>query len=433
MNYVIIGNSAAGIGAVEGIRQRDKTGKITIIGGEKHPVYSRPLISYYLGGKVTRAGMGYRSETFYRDNGCTLLSGVTVTGIDTAKSAVLLENGRNVPYDRLLVGTGSSAFVPDFPGLAEVKDRFTFMTLDDAEALAQAVNRKKQVLIIGAGLIGLKCAEGILDKAAGVTVADMAPRVLSSILDGDGAALVQAHLEKQGLQFKLSAEIKGFQDGVALFADGSKTGFDILVLAVGVRPNIGLLHGIADIDRGILVNERGETGAPDIYAAGDCTQTLDVSSGENKIMALLPNAYMQGECAGINMAGGDAVFDKAIPMNAIGFFGLHILTAGNYTGRVYAAEEAGGYKRLFYSGNRLNGYILIGAVEKAGIYTSLVRERTPLDSIDFQRICERSGLMAFSKRDRAVKLSAAQPDTAPAIVTTDGSTEQIITTGGAAG
>jgi NAD(P)H-nitrite reductase large subunit len=113
---------------------------------------------------------------------------------------------------------------------------------------------------------------------------------------------------------------------------------------------------------------------------------------------------MQGECAGVNMAGGEKVFDKAIPMNAIGFFGLHMITAGNYTGDVYAQSESCNYKRLFYSDNKLNGFILIGDVDKAGIYTSLIRERTPLDTIDFALVCEKPGLMAFTKEDRMVKL-----------------------------
>ena len=106
------------------------------------------------------------------------------------------------------------------------------------------------------------------------------------------------------------------------------------------------------------------------------------------------------------VAGGEKTFDKAIPMNAIGFFGLHILTAGNYTGNVYKGQIASNseYKRLFYSDNKLNGYILVGNVEKAGIYTSLIRERTPLDSIDFALVCERPGLMAFTKETRKEKL-----------------------------
>ena len=425
MRYIIIGNSAAGIGAVEGIRQIDKQGEITVISNERHHTYSRPLISYFLHGKVTVEQMKYRSDNFYTDNNVSLLSGVTVTKIDADNKLAVLSNGNNMPYDKLLVAAGSSPFVPPFEGLDTVIDKFTFMSMDDAQKLDEALERKKdaRVLIIGAGLIGLKCAEGIAKKvskknaprsginpSARITVADLAPGILSSILDKEGAALVQRHLEAQGIEFKLANSVKKIENNRALFDNGDAVGFDALVLAVGVRPNTSLLQGIAGIERGIMVNGKSETSAPDIYAAGDCTQTLDISSGHSKIMALLPNAYMQGECAGINMAAGaagEAVeknFDKAIPMNAIGFFGLHMITAGNYTGETYQKIEGDNYKKLFHSDNRLNGYILIGNVEKAGIYTSLIRERTPLDSIDFALVCEKPGLMAFTKEERMAKL-----------------------------
>ncbi|MDR1836164.1 MAG: FAD-dependent oxidoreductase [Treponema sp.] len=412
--YVIIGNSAAGIGAVEGIRQIDKQGKITVITNEPYHTYSRPLISYFLLGKVTEESMKYRGGGFYTDNNCKLLAGTSVTRIDTKAKQAVLSDGNRVPYDKLLVATGSAAFVPPFEGLDTVKDKFTFMSLDDARNLDKALTvpalsqkQNKRALIIGAGLIGLKCAEGIADRVSHITVIDLAPRILSSILDEDGAKVVQSHIESKGIEFRLAAGVKKFEGGAAVLEGGEKIGFDVLVLAVGVRPNTALLKDIADIDRGIVVNGRSETSAPGIFAAGDCTQTLDISSGQNKIMALLPNAYMQGECAGVNMAGGEKTFDKAIPMNAIGFFGLHMITAGNYTGGVYAQNEGGNYKRLFYSDNKLNGYILIGGVEKAGIYTSLIRERTPLDTIDFALVCERPGLMAFTKEDRMAKLGGA--------------------------
>jgi len=408
MKYVIIGNSAAGIGAVEGIRQIDKHGAITIITNERHHTYSRPLISYLLLGKVTEETIKYRCDSFYSDNNCTLLSGVAVTGIDVKAKQVSLSDNNHVPYDKLLVATGSSAFVPPFEGLDTVKGRFTFMGLDDAQDLEKALDQSKHVLIIGAGLIGLKCAEGIADKVAHITVIDIAPRILPSILDDEGAKVVQEHIESKGIEFRLSSAVKKFEGNTAIFDKGKKINFDLLVLAVGVRPNTELLKEIAAIDRGIVINNKSETSVPDVYAAGDCTQTLDISSGQNKIMALLPNAYTQGECAGINMAGGEKTFDKAIPMNAIGFFGLHVITAGNYAGDVYKAQIANnnGYKRLFYGGNKLNGYILIGNVEKAGIYTSLIRERTPLDSIDFALVCERPGLMAFTKETRREKLGS---------------------------
>ena len=431
MRYVIIGNSAAGIGAAEGIRQIDKQGEITVITNEPHHTYSRPLISYLLLGKVTQEKMKYRGDAFYTENNIDLII-ADAAQIDVRAKHVVLSNGKRIPYDKLLVATGSSPFVPPFEDLDTVENKYTFMRMDDALRLSRALDitldetpdtafdNDKRVLIIGAGLIGLKCAEGILDRTASITVLDLAPRILSSILDDDGAKLVQEHLEQKEIKFKLSESVKRFDRNTAMLESGEKLEFDILVLAVGVRPNTALLKDIAMIDRGIAINGKSETTVPDIYAAGDCTQTHDVSSGQDRIMALLPNAYMQGESAGINMAGGEGSFDKAIPMNAIGFFGLHIITAGNYSGDVYCGEVCNegakngdacsglvnnkNYKRLFYSDNKLNGYILIGNVEKAGIYTSLIRERTPLDTIDFALICEKPGLMAFTKEDRKIKL-----------------------------
>ncbi|MCL1966008.1 MAG: FAD-dependent oxidoreductase [Candidatus Bathyarchaeota archaeon] len=407
MKYVIIGNSAAGIGTVEGIRQVDKLGEIVIITNEPYYTYSRPLISYLLLGKTTEEQMKYRGNSFYTDNHCTLING-TVTEVSAKTKAVSLSDGSRISFDKLLIATGSLAFVPPFDGLDRVEPKFTFMSLDDAKKLSNALDPSKHVMIVGAGLIGLKCAEGILEKVASVTVLDLAPRILSSILDYDSAKLVQSHLESKGISFMLSCSIKRFEHNTAILENNSEIPFDVLVLAVGVRPNIDFLKGSVQIDRGIIINGKTETSTPDIYAAGDCTQTLDVSSGQNKIMALLPNAYMQGECAGINMAGGEKSFDKAIPMNAVGFFGLHIITAGSYNGEVYTENKNGNYKRLFYSGNKLNGYILVGNVEKAGIYTSLIREQTPLDSIDFALVCEKPGLMAFTKEIRMVKLGGGK-------------------------
>jgi len=407
VKYLIIGNSAAGIAAVEGIRRIDKEGEITIVANEPYHTYSRPLISYLLYGKTTLEKMKYRADDFYAENGVNFICGEAVK-IDDKNKETILSNGEKISYDKLLVATGSSAFVPPFEGLDGVKEKFSFICLDDAENLGKALDKSKKVLIAGAGLIGLKCAEGILSRVAKVCVIDLAPRILSSILDDDGAKIVQNHLEEKGVEFKLSDSVKKFDGNSAILNSGEKLDFDILVLAVGVRPNTALLKDIAKIERGIAVNEKSETSAKDIFAAGDCTQTKDAESGCEKIMALLPNAYMQGETAGINMAGGEKIFDRAIPMNAIGFFGLHIITAGNYSGEIYFEREKQNYKKLFYGENKLKGFILIGNVEKAGIYTSLIRERTPLDSIDFALVCEKPGLMAFTREERKIKLGGGK-------------------------
>ena len=417
MKYVIIGNSAAAVGAVEGIRKHDRTGEITIISDEPQHTYSRPLISYLLRGDVAAESMRYRPKSFYADNACTVRLGMRAVAIDATAKYVLLADGERVAYDKLLVATGSAPSNPTFEGLDTVKSRHTFMSCDDAVRLGEAINEASRVLIIGSGLIGLKCAEGIAARVASVTVAARAPSILTRILDAHGASRIQAHIEDCGIIVKTNCNITRFDDNTAYADNGEKIAFDVLVTAVGVRPNVELLQGIAAIERGVLVNAKSETTAADIYAAGDCTQTRDVVSGDSRTMALLPNAYMQGEVAGVNMATsnpanaeserGNAEFNTAMMMNAVGFFGLHVITAGNYNGATIAMENESSYRRFFYSENRLIGFILIGDVEKAGIYTTLIRKRTPLDSIDFALVCEKPGLMAFTRADRAAVLGGA--------------------------
>lgn len=410
MNYVIIGNSAAGIGAVEAIRKVDKQGKITVISDEKYHTYSRPLISYLLLGKTDVERMLYRDKNFYEQNSVELLAGEKAVSINPDKKYVMLESGKEVSYDKLLVATGSSPFVPPMKGLEKVECSQSFMKLDDAFRLQEELKEGSKVLIIGAGLIGLKCAEGISQKAD-VTLVDLADRPLSSILDDEAGALVRKHLENNGLKFRLGVSVAEFGPNEAELTSGEKIPFDVLVLAVGVKPNVSLVKDIGgETGRGITVDNKMQTSISDIYAAGDCTESVDVSDGKIKVMALLPNAYMQGECAGYNMAGEEQCFTKAIPMNAIGFFGLHIVTAGNCSGEVFekrATDNTPEYKKLFYSDNKLNGFIIIGDIARAGIYTSLVREKTPLDSIDFSLICEYPGLMAFSQEERNKKLGGA--------------------------
>ena len=406
MKYVIIGNSAGAVGCVEGIRQVDKDGEITIISNEPYHTYSRPLISYLLYGKTDEQRMKYRPDSFYEDNGVKTYLGKEAVSIDKDNKKVILNDGTEIYYDKLLVATGSRPFVPPMDGLDKVENKFTFMTLDDAKALEKAINKDSNVLVIGAGLIGLKCVEGICDRVKHITVMDLAERILPSILDKDGSELVRKHIEKKGVEFILGDSVAQFTSAnTAVSKNGLELSFDVLVVAVGVRPNVELVKDIGgEVGRGIVTDERCRTSIPDIYAAGDCTESMDITADQMRILALLPNAYMQGETAGITMAGGTKVYDKAIPMNAIGFFGYHIITAGSYDGEEYVKKDGDSYKKLVTRDDRLVGYILIGNVERAGIYTSLIREKRPLSSIDFDLIKEKPQLMAFSKRERAKTL-----------------------------
>ena len=402
--YVVIGNGVAAVGCIEGIRSVDKDSKITVVSEENYPVYCRPLISYYLENKTDPERMNYRSADFYEKMGCDVFYGKKVIRIDADSKKVMLDDGAELPYTEACVATGSAPFVPPFEGIDTVDKKFNFMTLDDTFALEKAINKGSKVLIVGAGLIGLKCAEGLHGRVASITVCDLADRVLSSILDTDCAAIVQKHLEVNGIQFMLGDTAVQFENNLAHMKSGKTVKFDTLVLAVGVRANTALLKEIGgNVNRGILINDRMESSIANIYAAGDCTEGNDISSGQKRVLALLPNAYMQGHTAGVNMAGGNDVFDKAIPMNSIGFFGLHIMTAGTYEGEMYEEKTDGTLKRLFTKDGLLKGFILIGKTERAGIYTSLIREKTPLNTIDFDTMKKVASSVAFSAENRRKK------------------------------
>ena len=402
--YVIIGNGAAAVGCIEGIRSADADGKITVISKEAHHVYSRPLISYYLEGKTDLERMKYRGADFYKDLKCDVLYGESAGALDTKSKTVTTDKGTKLHYDALCVAAGSSPFVPPFEGLDTVEKKFSFMTLDDALGLEGAITKDSKVLIVGAGLIGLKCAEGILERVGSITVCDLADRVLSSILDADCAAIVQRHLEDAGIKFMLSDSAVRFDGGKATMKSGATVDFDVLVLAVGVRANTALVKDAGgEVNRGIVVDTKMETSLPGVFAAGDCTEGDDISLGAKRVLAIMPNAYIQGRTAGVNMAGGTSSFDNAIPMNSIGFFGLHIMSAGTYDGELTEVRGDGVLKRFFVKDGYLKGFILIGETERAGIYTSLIRERVPLDTIDFDSSIKFASSSIFSYETRRKK------------------------------
>lgn len=407
MRYVIIGNSAAGIGAVQGIRELDKEGEITLISDEKYHTYSRPLISYLLKGVVTEENMKYRPDSFYEDNKVTAILGKKAVSINKVEKSVVLDDGNAVQYDKLLVATGSKPFVPEFKGLDKVKNKFSFMKLDDAKAVEKCVKKNAKVLIVGAGLIGLKAAEALLHFTKDITVIDLSERILPSILDTEASEIMKKHIEADGVKFILGTSVDKFAPDSATLTNGEKVDFDMVILAVGVRPNTELIeHAGGKVDRGIVTdNAQAVEGLTDIYAAGDCTRSHDITSDSEKIIAILPNAFMQGNVAGKNMAGGEAVFDNAFPMNAIGFMGLHIISAGTYSGEVYSEIDGESYKKLFIENNRLKGFILMGdKIKSAGIYTTLIREKLPLDTVDFELIKKKPSMMAFSVERRKEKL-----------------------------
>ena len=405
MKYVIIGNSAAAVGCIEGLRKCDKNGSITVISDETHHVYSRPLISYYLAGKVKPDNMVYRKKDFYEKNNVTTMFGTKAVSIDPKAKKVALDHGKSVAYDKLLIATGSSPFVPPTQGLKNQSNVFTFLKYDDALGIEKLINPQSRVVVVGAGLIGLKAAEGLAPVTGSVHVVELAPRVLPMILDEQAASPVQKRLEENGITFHLgiTAEMVVGDEKVekVILKDGTELPCDVLVMGVGVRPNVAEAKAAGvEVNRGIIVDDAMRTNVTDIYAAGDVTEGVDIITGERKIMALWPNAYAQGRAAAYDMCGSKDDFDGVFPMNAVGFFGLSIITAGVQGGegievQMKRNEKTGATKRFFVKDDKLVGMILVADVDRAGIYTYLISEKIPLSSLDKALTDDNFGLNAL--------------------------------------
>lgn len=408
MNYVIIGNSAAGISAAESIRRFDQKGKVTIISDEPHNTYGRPLISYYLKGNSSADTMHFRKPSFYNDNNIDTILGHKAVKIDGKK--VVLDNGDSVPFDKLLLATGSIPFIPPMNGIENKPNVFTFLKYDDAIALSKVIKKDSNVVIVGGGLIGLKAAEGLHSHCDNITVVEFADRVLSAVIDNQGGEVVSTHLENNDIKCMLGNTVDTLRDGEVLLKNGEVLPCDILIVAVGVRPAVELATDAGlEISRGIVTNDKMQTSNPDIYAAGDCSQSFDIIDGTNKVLALWPNAVRQGKIAGACMTGNcDEIFDGGMPLNSVGFFGLKVMTCGIINPsedgyQIIKIADGQKYKKFVIKDNVLKGFILIDSPERAGLYTTLIRDKVDLSTLDGD-ITEGIGLLNFSKKDRAVKM-----------------------------
>lgn len=414
MKYVIIGASAAGLAAAEAIRKADAQGTITVLTEEAYMPYSRPSISYYLKGKVKESDMALRKPNFYREKKIDIVKNTKATAIDTEKK-VVKAGRKSYPYDKLCLCTGSKPFVPPMENVKGKTNALTFLDLKAVKDVKAIANEKTRAVVIGAGLIGMKAAEGLVKICKSVDVVELSPRVLPSILDAKSAKQVKKHLENNGIRFHLEntvvrAASKGKQITAVTLKNGKKLPCDLLILAVGVRPQTELAEkaGLA-VDRGIITDtETMQTSDPDIYAAGDCCVSVDMLDGSKKIIALWPNAVQQGNVAGAQMAGADITVGGTYSVNAIDFFGLRICTCGliNAQGEQYSdkiTQHDDSYKRLVFEGDKLVGYVLINSSVNAGLYTNLISNQISLDTLQ-GNIMDDPSIFMFDKETRITKL-----------------------------
>lgn len=430
MGYVIIGNSVAAVGAVEAIRKNDKKGEITIISSEPYFVYSRPLISDFLAGRVKEDEMFYRQRDFYKKNKVKTILGRLAIAINTKQRKVILEDKKEISYPKLLIATGGVPFIPEIKGL----DRdgvFTFTALDDAKKIKKYVQRVKRVVIIGGGLIGLKAAESLEELGIRVTVVELMDRILSAVLDKKSSQIIQKHIIEVGIDIITNNTVKEIIGSDSLISgvilkDGKKVDCEMVLVAIGVIPSLELVKKTkVKVNRGILVNDRMETNIPGIFAAGDVVEAYDLVYQARRLTPIWPDAYRQGSIAGYNMSGIEKRHEGSLLMNAIEFYSLPFTSVGlinpedkfsNPKSQAKAQKEykvltkhnarEKTYKKIVLKENVIVGAIFVGAIERAGIITGLIKDKTNVKNFKEELLEDNFGLISFPKELRKEKLRA---------------------------
>ncbi len=412
IDYIIIGNSAAGLAAAEGIRELDKRGKVMILSEEDFLNYSKPLITYLLEGVVSLDKIYFKDKKFYRDNNIDIKLNTKVESIDTDKMFIISTDSNEYKFRKLLIASGGRPIIPEIKvvytnacdGSQSENDKniegiFTLTTLKDSINIKTYIekNKIKKVSILGGGLIGLKSAEAFLQTGMSINIIELADRILAATFDEQASGIIEKRIKSKGSNIYKNNTIEeiyvtdGKISGYRL-KNGRKIKCRLLIVAIGVIPNINFIKsGALKINRGIVVDNYMRTSTKNIYAAGDVAEGLDILLGENRNIAIWPLAVRQGAVAGINMAGGNKKYNGGFFMNSVEILQIPTISMG-LTNIVEEREknievlkdfnpEKNTYKKVVIRDNRVVGIIMVGNIERAGIYAGLIRNEIDISSV----------------------------------------------------
>jgi NAD(P)H-nitrite reductase large subunit len=410
MRYVIIGGSVAGISAAKAVRGNDSSADIVVISGEKSKLYYRPMIPLVVEGKKSEADIAYPEDPLAMINVRTVFDSAQT--VKARSKEVVLASEEKIYYDRLLLATGGTPFLPRIDGI-KGEGVFVLRTMDDAVRIRDAAAGARTAVVIGGGLVGIKAATALRFRKAAeqmpmeVTVVEMLPQILSQRLDTRGAEMIRGALVAQGIAILTKESAKGItrdrQNKLAVkLSSGNTIKADMIVVAAGVKPNIAFLKD-TDIktSMGVLVNEFLQTNVADIFAAGDVVESKELLSGRKTVSALWGNALEMGRVAGMNMAGKNVQYPGFLSvMNATEIAGIPFISVGiieSEGGRyeTISHEDENGYWKLVLDGEYLVGVVSVGDLKNAGIYTNLIKNRIPISRAKERVIKKEAGYADF--------------------------------------
>jgi NAD(P)H-nitrite reductase large subunit len=405
--YLIIGNSAGGIGAAEAIRQVDKEGALTIVSEEPYHVYSRPLISKYLTRDRAFEEILFRPPGFYDQNNIVLLPGKKVSHLGLDHQMAELEDGKQITWEKLLLAVGGKPIFPRMKG-SDKEGVFTFTSLDDAKAVDRFLDSTRKGVVIGGGLIGISVTEALIRRGVEVSVVEMKDRILNTILDRQASLMAEEVLKQAGVKIiagQTVAKVNGREKVEEVILDnGTAIPCDLVVVAIGVLPRPELaLDAQLEINRGIKVDHYMATSHSDVYACGDVAEAYDFIYRDDRLTPIWPNAYIGGRIAGLNMAGVTTEYPGGTAINSLNYFGIDIASAGMPTApddddyETISKQENNIYQKIILKDGLIMGMIFVGNIEKSGVIFGLMRDRVNVESFKQLLLADDFGLAFFPR------------------------------------
>jgi NAD(P)H-nitrite reductase large subunit len=391
MKHVIIGNGIAGVCAAEAIREIRPDDEIVMIGDENVLPYGRPLISHVLEGCLVPEKLLIRPPDFYRRLNITPVLGRRAAGLDINARTVMMADGAPIGFDRLLVATGADPRRLNVPG-SQLANIFCLRTQADVrQQLAALGQGARRALVLGGGLVGFKAAYGLVRRGLDVTMLIGSGYPLSMQVDETAGKMILAEMQAHGFTVQVGLNVAAFEGRAtvqaALTDAGTRIACDMVIVGKGVTPAHGFLAGLPiGIDSGILVDAHLQTRLPQIYAAGDVAETVDIARQRRWVNAIWPEAALQGKIAGFNMAGRPVAYRGSLGRNVLRIFGLDVMSLGDpcpQSPQRYRILHSGGpgrgfYRSLVLKDDRLVGAVLINGIEQGGVLRALIENRVPL-------------------------------------------------------
>jgi nitrite reductase (NADH) large subunit len=396
---VIVGNGMAAARLVDELTKLAQ-GRyaIAVIGDEPRLAYNRVLLSSVLAGETASHEIELKPARWWRDRGVTLKYGCRVTEIDIGRRELKIANEESIGFSKLVLATGSTPLRLNVPG-ADLAGVHTFRDSRDVDLLLTLAAQKKRVVVVGGGLLGLEAAYGLTKAGAKVALVHLMDRLMERQLDGPAAELLKSLVERKGIKILLNAGTARFHgesrvDALEL-TDGRRIAAEAVIFAAGIRPNVALAKdaGLA-VNRGIAVDDVLQTGAPDIFALGECAEHRGICYG------LVEPAYEQASVLAQHLAGRTAGYGGSVVATNLKVSGVNVFSAGDFVGAqgsetiVLNDARGGTYKKLVIANGRLTGAVLVGDVADALWYLELIRNRKPIARIRNRMMFGRSLAMA---------------------------------------